>query len=49
MTASAVTQQLKRFAACQIKGLWEFAVRVTGQFSVAGSRGRFTVGEELIM
>jgi hypothetical protein len=33
VTASAVTQQLKRFPACQIQGLKEFAVGVISQLS----------------
>jgi hypothetical protein len=49
VTASAVTQQLKCFPACLIKGLQEFAGVVIGEFSGADSRGRFGIGEEKIV
>jgi hypothetical protein len=49
VTASAVTQQLKRFPACQIKGLQERLKLVLEEFSVADSCGRFVVGEDLIL
>jgi hypothetical protein len=49
VTTSAVTQQLKRFPVCQIKGLQERLKLVLEEFSVEDSCGRFVVGEDLIV
>jgi hypothetical protein len=48
VTASAATQQLKRFLVYQIKGLLEFAVGVIGEFQMGDNHGRFVVKEDSV-
>jgi hypothetical protein len=49
VTASAVTQQLKRFPACQIQGFVGVRSNRSREFSTGDNRGRFVAGEELIV